>query len=213
MNSTYSISCFWAMLETGLSKLSRHNTSAKTPLLPDVLHLGYSLVSVIFAMLCLASAGDSAICAALSIFLFHPFGAALSIALTLFMLAAFSVFIRPPYAERCPDEQKSYLVSPIAIAYLLLILPASIASMFNPFSFGFSAVLVLSLLNFEREQVRLYADESTRHQAILVNGELVADGIPRSYPASVVGLAIIAIAAVPEFLGKTWRTLMDSRQG
>ena len=212
MKSTCPLGSFWAMLETAIAKITRHETSFKTPLASDALHLGRGACAIAIAMICLVSAGSSAICAALSIFLIHPFGAALSIFFTFFMLAVFSTLIRPPYAERCADEQKSHLVSPIAIAYLLLIIPASVSNMFGLFSLVFSTIFIMSLLNFEREQVRLYADESTRHKAILVNGELVSDGIPRGYFSSVIGLTIIAIAAAPEFLSKTWRTLAESHQ-
>ncbi len=212
MKSTCPIGSLWAMFEVALAKITRHETSVKAPLASDVLHLRRGACAVVLAMICLVSAGNSAICAALSIVLIHPVGMVLSVSCALIMLSLFSIFIRPPHAERCSNEQTAHLVSPIAIAYLLLIIPASIQNVFGLFSLLFSTIFVMSLLSFEREQVRLYADESTRYKAILVNGELVSDGIPRGYFSSVFGLVIIAIAATPEFLSKMWRTMTENAQ-
>lgn len=210
--------------------LAFRNTSVKAHLsAKDSPHkpwaMNFLLAAASLNMACLFSMG--ALC---SLILSNPGDLIDRMMNALSLMFIFSLVIRPPYAERNRERSINHLLSPISVAYFLLMMLISFMILFvgcamdyadnGSFLFTISVMftfmpvpnlIIMSLVNFEREQVRLSSDENSRHDAILMNGRLVSDGVPKGYIVSVIGLIILAIAGIPDVQKKVWRMVTDKK--
>lgn len=164
-----------------------------------------------------------------SLIVFEPGNSVQNIMIVFCAMFGFSVLVRPPCCERDQGCGSCDLVSPITITYFLLMLLMSlvwIASMAVMSSMALPNILIfvvmimllqpiviMSLANFEREQVRLSLsrDEKDRQKAILMSGRLVFDGVPKGYVVSTLGLVIIAVSGVSDVWKKIRKLIMDQR--
>lgn len=225
MKSLYS-PAIWQKLQGLFSDIVGYSPSARVPLFPSYPVGGCPLPQmlkdlknsyvILFGLYLILYSGEILLLALGQFHNLHFFSVVMDILFVDLLFLLGTLACRPLYEERFQTKERTRMISPIAATYLLIALLSHVVDYIAFRSSLLSAiiipllasVLMLSLLLFEREQVRLAMDENTRSKAILLNGEVVSDGVPTGFVASVGTLLIIAVTEIPNTLRKICNHLL-----
>ncbi len=214
MKSFYS-PAIWRKLQDFFSAFMGYSPSATLPLVPDTSdgddsslrrNQMKSLLGLTLGINLILWAGSSLLPVFVDLQHLHLFSVIFGILFVDVVFLFGTLACRPLYDERFTTKERTRLISPIAATYLLIGLLVAVVegvshsahSAFGCAILGFlSGGALLTLLLFERDQTRLAIDEKTRHEAILLNGEVVSDGAPTGFLSSFGTLVILVIAGFP----------------
>lgn len=205
MKSNGFLGCIQSLVASVITKINDVNTSVKEPFIKRGDSVKCPIIALLIVSLSIDITAFALHRAVGDLLLIHPLSCMTMLLIAVLSFTTFSVAVRPPREERYQTDEKSHFISPISLCYILLALPIT----FNlPFAAGavvvsmITSLAIISLLAFEREQVLLSMDDATRHKAIMINGEMISEGIPAGYVTSVFGLLMIALTDIPKSVVK-----------